>query len=100
MEYVYWSTYKKKELQVGRTGLFLSASSFSLVSWLRINKKSLPYHIYYNIYSRPTGSCNDNRIVFVVLGSINITYKDEDFILNQIYQKQIFPNFYYEYFKP
>ena len=32
----------------------------------------------------------------VVLDSFNMAYKDENSILVQLYQKQIFSNFYYE----
>ena len=34
----------------------------------------------------------------VVLDSVNVAYRDEDSILDQIYLKQIFLDFYYEDF--
>ena len=46
-----------------------------------------------------TGLCNHNRIVFggdVVLDSVNMAYRDEVQTLDQIHQKQIFLDFYYQ----
>ena len=69
-------------------------------SWLYVKFVNMSMYTQLTLTAdKATGICNHNRISFrgdVVLGSFNMGYRDEDSIVDQLYQKQIFSDFYHE----